>query len=105
MNTIFHSKNTVTVSISSYLTSKFLLILGIFKYMNCSPVVFVYALAMIDKIQELHEDFYMTNRNAHRLLISAIVVSAKFFDDFYFKNSFYAKLGGISLELINHMEE
>lgn len=47
----------------------------------------------------------MTNRNAHRLLISAIVVSAKFFDDFYFKNSFYAKLGGISLELINHMEE
>jgi hypothetical protein len=43
----------------------------------------------------------MTDRNAHRLLITSIVVSAKFFDDFYFKNSFYAKLGGISTQLLN----
>ena len=33
---------------------------GMFKYMNSSPLVFVYALILIDRIQESHEDFYMT---------------------------------------------
>lgn len=38
-------------------------------------------------------------------MITAIVVATKYFDDFYFKNSFYAKLGGIQTQLLNEMEE
>ena len=73
--------------------------------MNCSPIVFILALVLIDRIQESHEDFYMTYRNAHRLVITAIVVATKYYDDFYFKNSFYAKLGGIQTQVLNEMEE
>ena len=30
-----------------------------------------------------------------RTLITAFMVAAKFYDDFYFKNHYYAKVGGI----------
>lgn len=32
------------------------------------------------------------------------MVAAKFFDEEYFSNSFYAKIGGISLEDMNRLE-
>jgi hypothetical protein len=32
------------------------------------------------------------------------MVAAKFFDDFYYKNDFYAKIGGISPKDINTLE-
>ncbi len=70
--------------------------LGIFKYMGCSPVVFVYSLILIDRIQEYQENFYMTSRNVHRLMITGVLVGTKYFDDFYFKNTYYAKLGGVT---------
>ncbi len=31
-----------------------------------------------------------------RLLITSIMTAAKFFDDKYYKNEYYAKVGGIS---------
>jgi hypothetical protein len=63
--------------------------------------VFVLALILIDRIQESNEEFYMTHRNVHRLIITAVVVATKFYDDFYFNNKFYARLGGIALALLN----
>lgn len=38
-------------------------------------------------------------------MITAIVIATKYYDDFYFKNTFYAKLGGISIQLLNEMEQ
>jgi len=29
-------------------------------------------------------------------MITAVLVATKYFDDFYYKNTYYAKLGGIS---------
>lgn len=29
-------------------------------------------------------------------MITAVVLATKYYDDFYFKNTFYAKLGGIT---------
>jgi hypothetical protein len=46
----------------------------------------------------------MTSRNVHRLMITGMVIATKYFDDFYYKNTFYAKLGGITTELLNEME-
>ena len=96
MSTGFQMKNKPTINISSYLARKNLWNQGMFKYVGGSPVIFVYALILIDKIQEYNEDFFMTSRNVHRLMITAVVIATKYFDDFYFKNTFYAKLGGIT---------
>jgi hypothetical protein len=38
-----------------------------------------------------------TNLNVHRVIITSLMVAAKFFDDFYFNNAFYARVGGISV--------
>jgi hypothetical protein len=39
-----------------------------------------------------------------RLLITTVMVAAKFADDFFYKNEYYAKIGGISKMDINTLE-
>lgn len=37
-------------------------------------------------------------------MISCIMIAAKFWDDFYYKNDFYAKIGGIGKKDMNNLE-
>ena len=39
-----------------------------------------------------------------RLLIASLMIATKFYDDFYYKNDFYAKIGGIAAKEINLLE-
>jgi PHO85 cyclin-6/7 len=48
--------------------------------------------------------FVMDSYNIHRLIISGITVASKFFSDVFYKNSRYAKVGGLPLEELNHLE-
>lgn len=105
MQSKFQMKLKPTLSIRSYLESNIPFKLGIFQFIGASPIVFVLALILIDRLQESYAGFCMTYRNAHRLIITAVVIATKYYDDFYFKNTFYAKLGGISLQLLNQMEQ
>jgi len=41
----------------------------------------------------------------NRLVFAAIVISIKFLDDKYYKNDYYAKVGGVSLQEMNRMEK
>ena len=40
-----------------------------------------------------------------RLTICAIMLAAKFIDDFYYKNDYYAKIGGIPKAEMNALEQ
>lgn len=48
--------------------------------------------------------FVMDSYNIHRLIISGITVASKFFSDVFYKNSRYAKVGGLPLDELNHLE-
>jgi hypothetical protein len=72
--------------------------------MNSSISTFVYALILIDRIQEYNPQFLLHHKNMHRLLLAANVVSAKYLDDFFYKNSFYANVGGVTLKIMNELE-
>ena len=48
-------------------------------------------------------DFIHTN-SIHRLLIACVVLGSKFCDDHFKKNSFYARVGGFTVEELNEME-
>lgn len=48
--------------------------------------------------------FVMDSYNIHRLIIAGITVSSKFFSDVFYKNSRYAKVGGLPVEELNHLE-
>eukprot|EP00828_Plagiopyla_frontata_P022863 TRINITY_DN29437_c0_g1_i1.p2 TRINITY_DN29437_c0_g1~~TRINITY_DN29437_c0_g1_i1.p2 ORF type:complete len:108 (+),score=11.01 TRINITY_DN29437_c0_g1_i1:114-437(+) len=43
--------------------------------------------------------------NVHRLILISTVIGIKFLDDFFYSNSFYARVGGISLKEFNELEK
>jgi hypothetical protein len=42
--------------------------------------------------------------NVHRVVITAILLAAKFFDDAYYNNAYYAKVGGVLVSELNSLE-
>lgn len=47
----------------------------------------------------------ITNETFHRILLTAIVISAKCCTDFFLSNEFYAKVGGVCVKELNVLEE
>ncbi|XWS64552.1 hypothetical protein CRYUN_Cryun05aG0013900 [Craigia yunnanensis] len=94
--TIFHGSKTPALSIRRY-TKR------IFKYSKCSNSCFVVALIYIDRFLQ-RMNAYLTSLNVHRLLITSVMVAAKFMDDRCYNNAHYAKVGGVSTEEMNGLE-
>ena len=46
----------------------------------------------------------LTSLNVHRLVITSLMLAAKFFDDLFYNNAFYAKLGGVNATEMNTLE-
>ncbi|RDY13265.1 Cyclin-P3-1, partial [Mucuna pruriens] len=94
--TMFHGSKAPNMSVTQYVER-------IFKYSHCSPSCFVIAQIYMDTF--LHKTGgFLTSFNAHRLLITSVMVAAKFLDDKYYSNAYYAKVGGVSTEEMNKME-
>eukprot|EP00465_Bigelowiella_longifila_P001814 CAMPEP_0185253778 /NCGR_PEP_ID=MMETSP1359-20130426/2380_1 /TAXON_ID=552665 /ORGANISM="Bigelowiella longifila, Strain CCMP242" /LENGTH=336 /DNA_ID=CAMNT_0027836199 /DNA_START=46 /DNA_END=1056 /DNA_ORIENTATION=- len=93
----FQATNRPQISIQGYVSR-------IAKYSQCNSQSFILALIYIDRLIQRNPSFLITSLNAHRLFVTAIVVAAKFSSDFFFKNSFYAKVGGISTPELNELE-
>eukprot|EP01028_Stygiella_incarcerata_P007587 TRINITY_DN314_c0_g9_i1.p1 TRINITY_DN314_c0_g9~~TRINITY_DN314_c0_g9_i1.p1 ORF type:complete len:201 (-),score=38.71 TRINITY_DN314_c0_g9_i1:382-984(-) len=97
MVTVFHALKAPEIQIQSYLER-------IVRYGQCSPECVVLALIYLDRIVQRNEGFFLSSLNIHRLLITSIMVAAKFFDDRYYNNSYYARIGGVSAEEMNALE-
>ncbi|KAF3762808.1 hypothetical protein M406DRAFT_323694 [Cryphonectria parasitica EP155] len=48
--------------------------------------------------------FVVDSFNIHRLIIAGVTCSSKFFSDVFYTNSRYAKVGGLPLAELNHLE-
>ncbi|CAM8923908.1 hypothetical protein QQ045_022364 [Rhodiola kirilowii] len=94
---VFHGLTRPTISIHSYLER-------IFKYANCSPSCFVVAYVYLDRFAQRQPSLPINTYNVHRLLITSVMVAAKFMDDLYYNNAYYAKVGGISTSEMNFLE-
>ena len=73
------------------------------KYASCSNECFILALIYIDRLIE-RNNFLLTELNVHRVVITAILLAAKFFDDAYYNNAYYAKVGGVLVSELNGLE-
>lgn len=71
--TMFHGLKAPNLSITQYMER-------IFKYSCCSPSCFVIAQIYMDRYFQKRGG-YLTSFNAHRLLITSVMVAAKFVDD------------------------
>ena len=52
--------------------------------------------ASLAQVVQFNPDFVISSLNVHRLLITSIMLASKFFDDVYYNNAYYARVGGIS---------
>ena len=72
----------------------------IHKYASCSNECFILALIYIDRLIQ-RNNFLLTELNVHRVVITAVLLAAKFFDDAYYNNAYYAKVGGVLVSEMN----
>ncbi|CAK75419.1 unnamed protein product (macronuclear) [Paramecium tetraurelia] len=100
----FHATKAPSISIYNYLQR-------ISKYTNCSEGCIVIALIYLDRLQEKHPYFVLNSKCIHRypfqfirFLLISIVIAIKFQDDEYYKNEYYAKVGGVSTKEILVLE-
>ncbi|CAO3703298.1 unnamed protein product [Rhizopus stolonifer] len=94
----FHARSVPSIDIQSYLTR-------ILKYCPCSNECFLSLLVYFDRITQQNKKlFTIDSFNIHRLIISGIMVSSKFFSDVFFTNTRYAKVGGLPVEELNLLE-
>ncbi|XP_014516152.1 cyclin-U4-1 [Vigna radiata var. radiata] len=94
---VFHGLTRPNISIQNYLER-------IFKYANCSPSCFIVAYVYLDRFTQRQPSLPINSFNVHRLLITSVMVAAKFMDDMYYNNAYYAKVGGISKREMNVLE-
>ncbi|CAL0302867.1 unnamed protein product [Lupinus luteus] len=94
---VFHGLTRPTITIQSYLER-------IFKYANCSPSCFIVAYVYLDRFTQRQPSLSINSFNVHRLLITSVMVAAKFMDDIYYNNAYYAKVGGITTIEMNFLE-
>lgn len=73
------------------------------KYSKCSDSCFVVGLIYVDRVVNMH-DFVLTPQNVYLVYLTAVMVAAKFHEDIFYNNAFYAQLGEITLKEINATE-
>ncbi|KAI3994923.1 hypothetical protein MKX01_041332 [Papaver californicum] len=94
---IFYCDRTLDISIQSFLER-------IFRYTHIAPSIYVVAYIYIDRFCQIHKGFRITNTNVHRFLITTIMVASKFVEDMNYRNSYFAKVGGITTKEMNKLE-
>ena len=95
--TYFHTSRPPNISIKNYIKR-------LNEYMKCSEESFILALIYLERITLREINIVINIKCIHRLFLSSLVVAAKFFDDKFYKNSYYSKVGGISNSEMNTLE-
>jgi len=95
--TRFHTLRAPHITVKDYLNR-------IAKYSSCSEECFILALIYIDRLIKYNGNFLVNSLNVHRLMITSIMLAAKFFDDQYFNNAYFGKVGGVSCKEVNLLE-
>jgi len=78
--------------------------LRLLTYMHCSPACLIVSIIYIDRLIQLGGNISIHALTIHRLLLAAMVIAAKYWDDEFYKNSYYARVGGLPIIELNKLE-
>jgi len=95
--TCFHAVRAPSISVKEYMAR-------IFRFFGCSGSCYVLGLVYIDRLIQSQPHIAVTTLSVHRLLYVSMMIAAKFHDDIFYSNSYYAKIGGLSLKEVNSLE-
>jgi len=71
---------------------------------HCSEECFVLALIYLERLVGGNQGLFVNSYNVHRLFLTSVMIAGKYFDDESFDNTYYSRLGGLSLKEINELE-
>jgi len=71
---------------------------------NCSEECYVIALIYIERLIRQNKRFFINALNVHRVILTSVMIAAKYNDDHHFNNSYYCRVGGLSCKEINDLE-
>eukprot|EP01105_Mastigella_eilhardi_P019026 TRINITY_DN445_c0_g1_i1.p1 TRINITY_DN445_c0_g1~~TRINITY_DN445_c0_g1_i1.p1 ORF type:complete len:245 (+),score=106.46 TRINITY_DN445_c0_g1_i1:33-737(+) len=101
MAAAFESRRPAAVSLRAYLVR-------LAQYSGAQVNTVVAALAYVDRLVEMHSGgpapFLITDANVHRVVLACLVIALKFFEDHFYTNAFYARVGGVPVEELNALE-
>eukprot|EP01134_Creolimax_fragrantissima_P002509 CFRG2509T1 len=86
--TSFHAQSRPPISIHSYLKR-----FG--QYAQMPNECYILLLVYLDRIGQNYSSFCINSFNAHRMILTGLVLAAKFSQDRYFTNTHYARVGGL----------
>ncbi|KAJ3161443.1 hypothetical protein HDU86_007225 [Geranomyces michiganensis] len=95
--TRFHSRVPPGIKLDDYLQR-------IVKFASVEPSVILLLLVYVDRICEINPNFTISSLTVHRFIIAAVTAGSKALSDIYCTNTYYARVGGISLQELNIME-
>ena len=116
MNTPFHSASVPPLPLRDFLERcvwSGWLTCRIYRYFNCSGECYVLSLIYIDRLIKM-DSFVINSHSVYRVIITSygslflcscrLMLAAKYFDDVYYTNAFYADVGGINPDELNMLE-
>lgn len=95
--TRFHSRAPPSISITDYLHRLCI-------HASLQPSILLSMVYYIDILSTHYPPFVVSSLTVHRFLITAATVASKGLCDTFLTNSFYAKVGGLSLMELNMLE-
>jgi len=96
--TAFHALKLPQISVEAYVER-------LSAYMFCSKPCWIAAMIYLDRlVARCGAVAAVTSMTVHRLLLTALVVAAKFYDDLFYDSYYYSKVGGITVAEANTLE-
>ena len=95
--TCFHSSSVPSSPIGEYFK-------GLAARIDCSAESCVLCLVLLQRVAETRPAQCIDRLTIHRLVLTCLMVSAKFFDDHVSFNRVWADVGGLSVQELNRME-
>lgn len=95
---MFHTAFVPAIPISAYLQR-------VAMYTKVSSEVLIQSVLHIHQLMQRTDSPLIVNKlNIHRLLLTSMLCSAKFFDDAAYNNAYYSYVGGVPLRELNALE-
>ena len=93
----FSGKSSPDITIYDYLHR-------VQQYARCSNSCYILSLIYIDRLLLKDPEFVLNRKNIYRVIITSLLLAIKYSEDFYYQNSFYSSIGGISVRELNQLE-